>query len=419
MIKKFNFSLDWTLLFLILLPTWYVSGMDLRESQISFFQVSAIVLVGVMHLNRYVGLFLLWACVQSVFFKQYPVNPDVLHNLFFGAVIYQFIMMFTKSRDYKKYFWVLYGVLILSVLWCFRQMFQADPIFSMAEPQNQIIFSEYSGFFGLPAFLGNYAAAVFPLSFFLGYWLVPFGLIAIVFSKSTFSAVAVLAGTLFFFWFRKRLVFWIVLGVLGTATLGYAVFYDYPTGQFNRRLNVWKITEQIGFRKQFTGYGLGNFQKYHIIEASPTGNIIATWNLDNLKGFLAREAVLNGHPDLVPKIKAESDFHKIKAMMRERAFDYEKWSHVHNEFLQVFFEMGLIGVLILGFYIYDIFKRFFRYGVESPRCLVLMSCFVAILICSFGHFPFHLARLAGSYIVIMAFLDLALRGLQKNAERLA
>jgi len=131
LIRDFKFKIDWLLLFLILLPTFYLVNRDLREVQNNFFQISAMVLVGVMHVNRYIGLMLLWAIFQFIFFKEIPIKSIYIQNLFFGAIIYQFVVKFTDPTHLKRYFWVFYGVLMLNILWCFLQMAQIDPIFQI------------------------------------------------------------------------------------------------------------------------------------------------------------------------------------------------------------------------------------------------------------------------------------------------
>ena len=72
---------------------------------------------------------------------------------------------------------------------------------------------------------------------------------------------------------------------------------------------------------------------------------------------------------------------------------------------------------ILSLFIVDMFKRFFRFGTLSLQSVVLMSSFVALLVVCFAHFPFHVARLAGPMIVLVAFLEISLlRGRERIEE---
>lgn len=417
MIRSFNFKIDWTLLFILLLPTFYIMNVDLREAQTSFFQIAVVLLVAVTHVNRYIGYFLIWVVFQHTVLKL-DVDEGQLFNLFLGAVVYHFLVKFSKPSEFKKYFWVFGWLLLINCVWVVRQMYQADPIFSMHDQEVQRIFSDFSGFFGLPAFLGNFGAVVAPLAFYSSFTFLPLAFIAVYYSKSTFSAVALLSGVLFYLWFKKRIVFWVMLVVMGLSCLIYAVKVDYPTGQFDRRLKVWQIIEKLSFRQQFTGHGLGKLKDFYVFEISPSHNMIATENTGTLKQFFVKEASRTGDNQFISEVIKENDLSKVRDLFRKHEMGIEQWAQAHNEFLQVFFETGFIGVLIVIFYIVDLFKRFLKYGKKSRVVLALMSAFVGILVVSLGHFPFHLARLTGSYLVIMAFLDLSLLVCQKSSENM-
>jgi len=419
LIREYNLKIDWTLLFIILLPTFYVAGQDLRAYQTNFFQISAIVLVGLMHVNKWLGLFLLWCTFQFVFMKGMPIQSSALQNVFFGAVIYQFIVIFSNLAELRKYLWAFFGILILNVFWIVLQKNQIDPLFFPRDAHLQTVFSDVSGFFALPAFLGNYAAVVLPIAFTLTNTLIPFALIALFFSKSTFSVMAALGASLFYFWFRKRIVFWLILGVFGSGALFYTLKVDYPSGQFNRRLNVWQLIIRQAFQKQFFGHGIGNFKRFTFLEAIPSHNLIGTDNISEVKKFMINEALATGDKAFAEKVASSDHLLKAKAIFKKKKvndhfMDVEKWEQAHNEFLQVFFETGLVGIFILFAFIVNLFKRFIRYAWGSQETLVLMACFVAILINSVGHFPFHVARLAGPFIVLIALLDAMLIKAQRK-----
>jgi len=419
MIREINLKIDWLLYFIVLLPTFYVAGSDLRLAQMNFFQISAILLVALMHINKWIGAFLAWALFQFTFFTNMPVQSETLYNLFLGAVLYQFIVMFSNKTEFKKYFWAFTGLLAVNVFWCFAQIAQLDLIFNMADSENQIKFTEYPGFFGLPAFLGNFASAVLPLSMFLSLWMAPIALLALFFSKSTFSVLAGLVSGLFFLWFRKRIVFWIVL-LAGTASfLTYAIKYDMPTGEFGRRLEVWKIVLGQAFKKQFFGFGIGNYQNFYLVEATPSHKHVVTNDKTYFTKFLQDRAAEEGKTevvDVLQNINPNYDIFALKKFLRKHGMDFQRWESVHNEFIELFFETGLVGIFIVFGFIFDLFKRFWRYGRKELHTVALMSAFIAILIVSFGHFPFHLARLAGPFIAMIAFLEVALLQSKRTLE---
>lgn len=409
MTKTINFKIDWLLLFIVLLPTFYAPNNDLRNLQMNFFQISIIILIAMFQVNKFIGLFLGWSVLQFLFFKDLPRQSIVIQNIFSGAILYHFITKYTTPS--KKYFWAFYAVLMLSVFWIPLQMNNIDPIWGMMDMKIQSTMTEYPGFFALPAFMGNYAAAVLPFAFALNPFLAAFALIALFFSKSSFSILAALGGALFFYWFRKRIVFWIILLVFGLSSFFYILKFDAPNGQFQRRFSAWGLVIQQSFQKQFFGHGIGSYgTAYKFVEVSPSLHNAEIKSPKEFMIFLANEAMAEKKQDLVKFLMAQSadnpNFGLVQTELRKNGMDFHEWNPAHNEFLQVFFDSGLVGLLIVFGYIFDIFRRFFFYGLQKdPVALTLAASFVSIILVSFAHFPFHLARLGGVFIVILAMLE--------------
>lgn len=420
MTRTFTFKIDWLWWFLLLLPTYYSSGQDLRDVQLNFFQISVVVLLGIIHVNKWLGGFLLWCVLQAILFPDMRDNPEHLKNLFLGLLLYQLIFMFTDGREIKKYCKAIFIMLILNIVWCFLQMKQIDPIFGMRDLQYQTVFTEYPGFFALPAFLGNYAAVALPLSALISYWVIPIFAIPLILSKSTFSVLAAYGAILFFLWFRKRILFWITLIVMTLALGFYAIKFDMPTGQFERRLRVWETITKVAFQKQWTGWGLGGMSNFYFGESEPLHRILATTSLRALKEFAVNEARDNGKLELMAQLEqvSESQYNSfdLSREMQKHKLDIKAWAQAHNCFLQALFETGIIGMVFVFGYLCDIFKRFWQYGRNNLVSLSLASAFVAILLVAFGHFPFHLARLAGPFIAVMALLEVALKELERKLE---
>src|SRR3990167_1555940 len=126
MTRQISFKFDFMLWFLILAPTFYISGTETRGVQLEFFKIAVIAMVAFFHANKYVGLFLGYLVFQFIFFKDMAAYSSVIPNIFFSAVLYHFILKYAKVT--KKHLWALWGVLLLSVFWIPIQMAQADPV---------------------------------------------------------------------------------------------------------------------------------------------------------------------------------------------------------------------------------------------------------------------------------------------------
>lgn len=417
MTKVINFKVNWLVLFIIFLPTFYVWGKDVRQMQMNFFQISIFVLIALFHVNRYIGLFLGWATFQFVFFPNIPNQSHMMQNVFFAAVLYHFIVKYANLESLKKYLWAFYGVMLFSCFWIALQANQIDPLWrnSNQAPHISSFISEYSGFFNLPQIMGNYVAAVTPFAFVLNPILACFAIIALGCSKSTFAILAALCASLFFYWFRKRIVFWIILLVFGASGIFWILKYDLPGGQFERRLNIWGTLLRTSFQKQFLGHGIGAYNsQYVFVEAEATGKTEMVKDTKEFLQFLIlqadkipsprRENVLN----VLTKIDPNQgiDLNKLNDFLRQELFAFQVWAEAHNEFLQSFFEFGIFGILIIFGYFINLFRRFFFLDLQKDKmALSLASSMIAIFIISAAHFPFHLARIAGPYLVIMALFE--------------
>ena len=418
--SELKLKIDWTFLFLLICPIFYVVNMDLRSTQTAFFQFAAIFLVGFMHVNRYVGYFLILCAIQSIFMKE--VSRESMLNVFFACVIYQFIVKASRPEEIRKYMGVFLGVLALNIFWCLRQKFNIDPIFSMMNYDKQQVISEPSGFFALPAMLGNFSAVVLPfclMNGFLGYIFIPLVIAGLIFSKSTFSVLAAFLSLLVFFWFRKRIVFWGVLLVSIIFSSFYIIKFDLPEGQYFRRARAWALVEHQAFAKPVVGYGIGSLAYHLFVEVTPSHNNYYIRTADQFKSILVKETEDHGKPDLSKWISENferANSKSVQGEMQKNNMDFLIWNPLHNEYLQAFFETGLIGVILIGLYIRDIFKRFWDFGRKNLVVISLFASFCSILLISFGHFPFHVARLAGPFLSIMALLELALISCKKQTE---
>ena len=420
MIRKYEIKIDWLLWFLILLPIFYIFGEDVRNAQTDFFCFSVLVMLGLFHVNKYIGLLLLWFGFQVAILKM-PIDATQLTNLFIGVLLYQFIVWFGYTQNLKKYLWALCGLLMFNILWIPLQMYNVDPLWTSLNPDKQVMFSEYPGWFNLPAFLGNFCAVALPFCMTLFWPMAIFAVVGLWFSKSTFSIVAAGLAFMAFFWFRKRLVFWLTL-IFVVVGMGFYAKQDLQTGQFFRRLECWQKITRHAFKSQFMGHGLGNYgNEFVVAETTPDHEFLEISKPEHIFVIAHDLAARKGDAELVALTKEmigtkQYDFDKLQDAFQAKGLDVMVWHEAHNEFLQVFNDGGLIALFLVGLYVFDVFRRFLNGGCQSLAGVCLFSAFIAILVISAGHFPFRLARLAGPFIAVLAFVEIHLKRCRKSAD---
>ena len=171
------------------------------------------------------------------------------------------------------------------------------------------------------------------------------------FCKTDLALVCVGVCVMMYLWHNKRKgwAYWSFIG-LGLLGLFVLLFNPFPT--FNDRIIIWKYTSNIFKEHWVMGAGLGHWKAITHKLLPVTG----TW-----------------------------------------------WETAHNEFYQVWTEMGVIPlVLILGYYI-DVLRRY-KGQILSLTALVIMSVY------SLGSWNFHIAPLAMISLTWLGIFELQLRG---------
>jgi len=194
-------------------------------------------------------------------------------------------------------------------------------------------------------------------------------------SKSSTAAIAFFLAYGFLLYFPvknwigrdwKRALIVIIPLVIGIiACVWYVVFKDAPTGQFERRLIVWR----------------GGIN-YFLTKSPWFGGGLGSWNQHNLMTMQD-----NGIP--------------------------AKWIWAHNEFIQVLTELGVLVGIPIWFY----FKRFFKglnFFIERHR--IIFASMIALVLTAFFHFPLH-SKFVGFSIVILALIE-AVKG-EENEKTLS
>jgi hypothetical protein len=169
------------------------------------------------------------------------------------------------------------------------------------------------------------------------------------------ASTAVLAGVLCFqalMWFRNKKLFWIGSALIGAGACWY-VFNDSHSGQFMKRIQIWWVSLTLLKSEMWFGMGLGQWKEAMVMT------------------------------------------------QQETSAELKYWSFLHNDILQFVWEVGVVGAIGLYLFFKGALKSIFS-RMQNVYAQMALTSMIPLLVVSFFHFPFHIGRLAGISIYIMA-----------------
>jgi len=316
-------------------------------------------------------------------------------NCFLGMMVYMTLIRTLTIDDVKfvinGFLWlVLASIMVLGL-----QLTGWDPrgavLINTNTPPPESLFFQRSA-------MGMFFANSIPLLATLNVYLAPVLLFPMLWSQSSGAYLGAGCGLLFFLWFRKRIMFWIILGVFTCVILisltQPATISETMTG-LKIRIPIWKSLTQSIFQKPI-GHGLDSF-------ASPKidGQAIRYNYFVNGKHDVAT-FIKNGDA-LLPADNKSHEYLKEAIMLSNgrNIGVLTLMDHPHNEFLWLGYEVGLHALVILGFILYFIWKRFYLSKRSVITC-ASMAVIIAFVAESVFQFPLHLSRIGSLLPFIMA-----------------
>jgi len=96
--------------------------------------------------------------------------------------------------------------------------------------------------------------------------------------------------------------------------------------------------------------------------------------------------------------KLKEDY--IKEAESNKQYFVSVWDNPHCEYIQILFQYGILGFLLLIGLIRDLFIRF-RRAEKTKELIVITSCLLVYFVSSTAHFPLELARLGYLFMIIL------------------
>lgn len=403
------------LFFLLLSPIFY-SGllgaqMDIREQQLWVLLLGAAFFVGMTHYNRIIGYGVLYCIAHLALFHR-PGYMNSMTQILAHVLVYDAV---AKHYDGNKHRWALLAVLVLNLIMAALQYFRQDVFLHMD--------LQTPGLMTLPVYIGIYAAVTAPIIYTIHPALIILSLAGIAVSKSSFAALAMAVSMSFFLWKIRSLVFRVWLPAVLVALIWFIGFYDGPTGQFSRRLHIWKQVGSVIAVNPWGGWGLGAYDDYiRFVEVgnNPRTREYATFqpSKPDHVANLDKKILQVAEKDFGEKSQELFKLENTKQMIewfRTNGSDCYFWQDPHNFILLAWMELGFPMVLLILWYCWDIRKRFEEWVWDwDTDENALFSAFIALIIVSLAHFAIQLPRLSFTFMILLAVLDRRLKRENEN-----
>ena len=379
--------------YLILCPTFAIIGMELRAAQEIFFQLAsmALIIAGLSNIKRirnakenlWLSLFVGWA-IAVYSYTRFVVGTNTLLNIFLGVALYLTATSVLDKEDTRGIFKAILFVCFLNAVYVAMQYFlKFDPIFEM---RGQVGLVEPTGFFGIKANMGMYFAIAIPILAYFGLLVPLIAIMPIYLGVSSITAIAAPVAWIFYTFKVKKWLALVVAPLVLAAGVLYIVQVDNPMGMQNTRPGMWKHALRIGLMRPVTGWGLDSFRNMY---RSPITKEFL---------FMSLGRNVNGKAVFVNEVVSEPT---TKQPVYLEATAKDLWDNAHCEVIQLVFEMGIVGLVLMILFLKGLVLRFIK-AVKTKELMAVTASLVALLIITLTQFPLHLSRIAHLVPILLA-----------------
>jgi len=368
-------------------------GTDARVSQEVCLWVIGVSVLAFLFRNIWITLFMLWSAFLFCFFR-FITGQVYLSNICWGAILYLATTLFFRKNHISTFLNILLWFVFINVVYMQVQLFKLDYIFyapvsvlgkdieiqRLCDPSG---FMFYKSAVGMLCVIGM---AILLARRNLTARLAGLGLIIPIFlTQSSICAIASFVLIIFNIWQSYGIEVrgytikrsWIIGGAIPFVLCGllwFVFIHDNPKSSVDTRAHQYAMTFKDAWIHPITGWGLDSFRRDDL----PWKNFKYCTNY--------KEADVNGQ--------------KYKGI--------DVWDNVHCLYLQIFYEWGVFGLLIIIGFFRQLFL-WFQKSDKSDNVIALSGVMIAGAILSISHFPMFVARLAIIFVICAALYEVATR----------
>lgn len=378
--------------FLIMTPLCFFPTFT-RESQEHFFQYACIFVVAAFVGNIWLGAFLAWNVILFVY-NGAVVGWEQVINILFGCLLFAFSRYFFKSNRFETVNKPILIVVCVSLIFMFLQLLHIDPIF---QPQTNAgvqmggPLGDPIGFFGIKEANGTFLTIALPILASINPILGLLLLIPIKMSQSSGVYLAALISILFYTFYLHKKIFRFIMFLI--PIVGVLILLDLRTDPktFTARFPVWwsAISYTLRPPSYGIGYGPDSYRNY-----TPRKNFVFVGDNHYNHAIMTK---VDKDTSTFAYYSPTRDIAKIEALTRNAVNtnvskgQVDFWDNPHNEYINMLFQYGIVGIILLGGLIREMYFRF-KYAIKDKELIVITSCLLVYLVTSITNFPLELAR---------------------------
>jgi len=315
-------------------------GMEHRAAQMNFFQYGIVVFLA-SFLPASIGIFLIYSLTTLFFIPGINTTGLKMFQMVFLGTLFFYFVKENSKRDIDTWINIVAALFLVNITWVILQAFGHQYYFNLGPEHVNGPMVGLPGIMGQRVFQGILCAVAAPILLKKSFWFAPLILVGLYFSKSSVAVASALMGVLFLY--PKKILF-----VLPFALI--ALFFIWNDINFDQFRMIYEQSFPL-IQDHWFGQGIGSFHNALIAE------------------------------------------HNAKLW----------WREAHNEYYQLYFEFGRIGVFLLLWLLLDVAVRFIRNRSDKVMS-ILGASFVAFLVACGGQPVMHVVRIAMVGVVITALI---------------
>lgn len=379
---------------------------NLRDTQEAFFQYLVILIAACFIGNVWLSGFLALNVGLYIWNGQEVGYGQVL-NIFLGCLLFLFSRNFFKQEKLSDYYRYIGFVAAISLFWMVFQRFSIDPIFQGQSNSGELFgtpFNDPVGLFGIKMASGIFLTIILPIIASMNLFIGALLLYPIWMSASSFVFLTAGIVSLFYtFHLHKKLFIWLMIGF--AFAIPFYIYKDVKTDPktAGSRFPIWHsaISAELKSPDGFCGLiGYGpdsyrNFTKhksFRFVGDNHYNHGILTVMPDG-KQMFKYYSVHNDKAEIEALTKKIDETTVPKGKM-------DDWDNPHNAYVNLFFQYGWIGVILLCGLVREMWARF-RLSIKDKELVVITSCLIVYFITSIGHFPLEMARLGYLFPILL------------------